>query len=255
MHPMRLLRMSVRAPALLFGTLGIFFVRVLVWPSALFSERLDRRLRRGILIFFTKWWAFFLGARVEVQGVPPKPPFFIVANHTSYLDALMLMHETGCIFVVRGDVEHWPIMGFMAKSVYLLFIDRADRRDTVRVNELIKHTLDTGDGLAVFPESRIFRGLDVEPFKSALIQPAIDLDLPVHYASITYKTHEGCPPASRIVGWWRPEGFFYHLCRLLQYPGFTATVHFGGEPIRGDDRKKLARALHKAVRTNFVPLD
>ena len=252
---MWLLRVSIRIPALVLGTLGLFFVRLLVWPSALFSQRLDRWLRRRILVVFARWWIFFLGAKVKVRGVPPKPPFFIVANHLTYLDALMLIHQTGCIFVARGDIQHWPIMGFMAKSIYLLFIDRRDRRDTVRVNKQIRHALDLGDGIAVFPESRVYSGLDVAPFKSALIQPAIDLELPVHYATIMYKTHEGCPPANRIVGWWRPESFFYHVYRLVKYPGFTATVHFGDEPIRGNDRKELAVALSDAVRANFVPLD
>lgn len=252
---MRFVRKWVRFTLIfLVMTPALFIIRLCVWPAALFSEPLDRRLRRVLIIWWNRIFARIAGIRIIAHGTPPKPPFFIVANHLSYVDMLLLTHQTGCIFVSRGDVEHWPIIGFLAKSVYILFIDREDKRDTVRVNKLIEHTLKAGDGIAVFPESRISRGLDVEPFKSALIEPAVANHFPVHYATITYETQPPLPPANEIVGWWRPEPFFYHLFRLLSYPGFTATVRFGDAPIAGDDRKVLAAQLHQAVRQHFVPV-
>jgi 1-acyl-sn-glycerol-3-phosphate acyltransferase len=121
------------------------------------------------------------------------------------------------------------------------------------VNTLIAHTLAERDGLVVFAESRISCGLAVEPFKSALIQPAIDNGLPVHYVTINYSTPNNTPRPSDVVGWWRPEGFFFHVRRLLRYPGFKVTLHFGDEPIAGADRKTLAAALHEAVKAKYVP--
>lgn len=235
-------------------TPSIYAVRLLVWPTVLISEKLDRRLRRWLLQTWARLFAVVAGVKVVVQGTPPTPPFFIVANHVSYMDMLIVNHQTGSIFVSREDVQYWPIIGFMSKSVYVIFIDRQDKRDTVRVNKLIEHTLKMGDGVAVFAESRISCGLDVEPFKSALIEPAIANHIPVHYATVTYETPEGSPPASKIIGWWRPEPFFAHLLRLLRCPGFTATIRFGEAPISGTDRKELAERLHAAVRGQFVPL-
>ncbi len=232
----------------------IFVVRMLVWPTAWVSERADRRLRRELIRLWAYGFAAIAGIRIRVHGTPPPHPFYLVANHLSYLDMLLLCRETGCIFVARGDVEHWPVLGSMAKSLYIIFIDRASKRDTMRVNTLIKHALEMGDGLGVFAESRISRGLAVEPFKSSLIQPAVDNQMPVYYATLSYETAPGCPPASEIVGWWRPEPFFFHMLRLFSYPGCTATLHFGAEPIGGDDRKVLAQQLHDAVEETFTPL-
>ncbi len=232
----------------------LYLARLLVWPVVLVSEKADRRLRRWLLQSWARLFAVVAGVKVVVRGTPPKPPFFIVANHVSYMDMLILNHQTGSIFVSREDVQFWPIIGFMAKSVYVIFIDRQDKRDTVRVNKLIEHALEMGDGVAVFAESRISCGLDVEPFKSSLIEPAIANRIPVHYATVTYETPEGCPLASKIIGWWRPEPFFAHLLRLLRCPGFTVTIRFGPEPISGTDRKELAERLHAAVREQFVPL-
>lgn len=241
---------------LVFGVMTpiLYLLRLLVWPTALYSEALDRRLRRPLIQTWARSFALIAGVRVVVHGTPPKPPMFLVANHLSYLDMLVIIHQTGCIFVSREDVQYWPVLGFMAKSLYIIFIDRKDKRDTVRVNKLIAHTLEMGDGLAIFPESRISRGLDVEPFKSSLIEPAVANKVPVHYATICYETPPGSPPANRIVGWWRPESFFFHLFRFLGHHGCTATVYFGEEPLSGNDRKELAERLHEAVRKNYTPI-
>ena len=248
------IRLIIRLPLGVLWTLAVWGARLLVWPAGLYSESLDRRLRRGIVRCWGRVFPRIIGMKVLLHGTPPSPPFYIVANHLSYVDIWLLAGITGCTFVARGDVQHWPVIGPISKSIHVLFIDRESKRDAVRVNRLIEHALGKGDAIAVFAESRIMRGLDVAPFKSALIEPAVANHVPVHFATITYATDPGCPPASRVIGWWRPEPFFHHLFRLLQVRGFTATVHFGEAPLSGTDRKELAARLHQAVRAPFVPV-
>lgn len=244
----------MRFIALLLWTGVLWILRISFWPLIWFNEPLDRRGRRWILR--TWGWGFtrLTGARVTIHGPLPKPPFYLVANHLSYLDIFLLSSIAGTTFVARGDLEHWPVIGLISKSLHVLFINREQRQDAVRVNDLIAHTLAQGDGLVVFAESRISRGLTVEPFKSALIQPAIDNGIPVHYVTLNYSTDFDEPPPSKIVGWWRPEPFFDHVRRLLQYPGFNVTLHFGPEPIADTNRKTLAAALHQAVLAAYEPM-
>ncbi len=251
---MQFTRMAVRFTLIILMTIVLVGIRLFFWPTSLFSERADRRLRRTFLRAWNRGFARIANIRIVVEGTAPKPPFFLVANHLSYLDMLVLTSQTGCIYVARGDVEHWPVIGFLSKSMYVIFIDRKNQRDTVRVNGLISHAIDMGDAVGMFAESRISVGQDVEPFKSALIEPAVAAQLPVHYATLGYETLPGDPPASEIVSWWRPESFLYHLQRLLRHRGVIAHVRFGDAPLTGNDRKELAPRLHAAVRANFTPL-
>lgn len=231
-----------------------FFSRFICWALLFPFRTVDRRNKRWILKHWARAFAFIIRIRIETTGPVPKPPFLLVANHITYFDMLVLACETGCIFVSREDVEHWPVIGLIARSLHMLFIDRSNRRDAMRVNGLIEETLKEGDGIVIFPESRVSCGMDVEPFKSPLLQPAVALAMPVHYASISYRTPEGSPLEGAIVSWWRPETFYAHLYRFLQYSGATASIHFGEEPLTGTDRKVLADDLHHAVKKNFVPL-
>jgi 1-acyl-sn-glycerol-3-phosphate acyltransferase len=234
-------------------TAATWLLRLLFWPIGSLSEPLDRRWRRAIMRCWGAGFTRITGIRVQVEGPRPRPPYYLVANHLGYLDIFLLATVLGCTFVSRGDVKHWPVMGWVARSLHVLFIDREQRKDAVRVNDQIAHTLAMGDGLVVFAESRISCGLAVAPFKSALIQPAIDNAVPIHHVTLNYQAPEGAPSPSHLIGWWRPEGFFLHVRRLLRYPGTVATLHFGPTPIPGTDRKQLATALHEAVAAPFVP--
>ena len=252
---MQHLRLIIRLPLMLLWTAVWWMIRLALWPTALISEKADRQIRQWIVRRWASGYFPIIGMRVRVIGPIPKHPFFLVCNHLSYIDAWLINGLIGCTFVSRNDVANWPVIGIITRSLHVVFINRSNKRDTARVNTLIDHALKQSDGLVVFAESRISRGLDVEPFKSALIQPAVANNLPVHYATIMYESLPGCPPASEFVGWWRPEPFLHHLFRLLRHKGFIATVHFGDDPLQGSDRKDLANRLHQAVKENYKPME
>ena len=93
------------------------------------------------------------------------------------------------------------------------------------------------------------------PFKSALLEPAVENGCPVHYATIHYEAAEGAPPASQWVCWWDDTPFGAHVLRMLREPGYTATVTFGAEPIVAADRKTLVQDLWQAASKQFTPID
>lgn len=240
----------------LLVTVTLFFVglRLLVWPSALVSRRVDRNLRRFVIRGWGYGFAAATGLRIIVKGTPPRAPYYMVCNHLSYLDMLVLARQAGSIFVSRGDVEQWPFFGFVSKSLYVIFINREDKRDTARVNKLIEETISEDDAIVVFPEGYTSRGVTVNPFRPPLLQPPVDLGIPVHYATISYDTPKSGPSPGLLCSWWRQETFYMHLLRLLHYRGVTATISFGDQPLSNTDRKALAKELEEAVRANFVPL-
>jgi len=158
---MQTLRLYIRMPLIVLWLALIWPLRLLLWPVALFSEPLDRRIRCSLFRLFGRGLAMIIGMKVEIRGPRPEPPYYVVANHLSYVDIFLLAYALGCVFVARGDVKHWPLIGWMARSIQVLFIDRERKEDAHRVNQEIEHTLAQADGIAVFAESRISRGLDV----------------------------------------------------------------------------------------------
>jgi 1-acyl-sn-glycerol-3-phosphate acyltransferase len=198
--------------------------------------------------------AYIFNIKIEAEGTPPKPPFFIVSNHLSYLDIIPLYRHLKCTFVAKKEVRSWPFLGFMVMSVGVIFVDRSRRKDVKRVNELLSKTLNKYQGLILFPEGTSSGGEDVLPFHSSLLElPAIS-NRPVHAASLYYETAEGDIPARDSVCFFGGrDSFTEHVVKLAQTRKVICKIRFSEEPVQSSDRKELAVKLHNKVQGLFSP--
>lgn len=204
--------------------------------------------------FWARSFVTISGMKIEVIGTPPKAPFFLVSNHLSYTDIAALRAVVKGIFLAKAEIRNWFFAGRIVADMGQIFIDRTNRRDIPRAGEEIIKKLDHGEGVIVFPEGTSTKGEDVLPFNSSFFQFAAQIDLPVSYASISYRTPEGDVPASDIVCWWDDITFMAHLYRLFKIREYTAIISFGDEPVHCTDRKKLAGELREKVRAKFIPV-
>jgi len=236
-------------------------VTLVLWSLLLVGLLPARALGRG-----ARWtdrirqlWAgallCVLGARVTVEGRPPRGGFLLVANHLSYVDVLVLSSALECTFVSKAEVARWPLVGWLARSAGTLFVERGDRRGLATVAERMRARLAAGEALVLFPEGTSTAGAGVLAFRPSLLQPACELGLAVHAAALRYRTPAGSPPASHAIAWWGDDTFVPHLVDLLRLSHFEAHVSFAAEPIASSDRKDLAARLHRAVVQRFVPLE
>ncbi len=109
-----------------------------------------------------------------------------------------------------------------------------------------------GEGVIVFPEGTSTKGETVLPFNSSFLEFAAQRDLPVSYASITYKVPNDSPKAADTVCWWDEKTFAEHLWQLFQVKNFTAVITFGSDSIQNPNRKELAKTLWTKVNENFI---
>ena len=192
--------------------------------------------------------------RLLVQGQPPDPPFCLVSNHLSYLDIVLFQSLTPCVFVAKSEVAHWPIIGWLARAIGTRFIVRTQKSDVVRVNSEVEQSLLDGEGVIIFPEGTSGKGDGVLPFKSAILGSVTNVGQPVTFASVSYRTPQGEPPAHLAVCWWGDMTFGDHFFNLLKLPSFEAIVVFGNESVEATDRKKMARTLEEKIANTFVPV-
>jgi len=195
-----------------------------------------------------------MGMRIEIRGEPPRPPFFLVSNHLSYVDIIAYAACLECVFISRNDIADWPGVGALAHTVGTIFINREKLLDIPRVIGEINEALDEGQGVILFPEGTSGAGDRIMPFHPSLLDPAAKANYPVSFASISYRTPPDETPAYLAISWWGDMTFRPHAKEMLKLSRFDAFITFGSHAIRSDDRKALAKSLWNAVNDQFTPM-
>lgn len=200
--------------------------------------------------------AYIFNLEIEIEGEPPEAPFFLVSNHLSYMDIIPLFLSLRCTFVAKKAVRGWPILGYMVHAVGVIFVDRNRRTDVKRVNEELSRSMNPYQGLIFFPEATSSGGNDILPFHASLLQFPADEFLPVHTASISYRTSITDKPARDSVCFFGARhGFLEHLRILSQTNKIYCKIKFGERTERSSDRKELALKLRENIREFFEPTE
>ncbi|WP_427913778.1 lysophospholipid acyltransferase family protein [Ramlibacter sp. MMS24-I3-19] len=231
----RLLRALVHA---LVGLSTILFV----------FPRSDAQERQAHVQAWARGMLRVLGIGLEVRGQPPaQGPMLLVSNHISWLDILVLHAARYCRFVSKSEVRHWPLIGTLATGAGTLYIERASRRDALRVVHQMAASLQAGDVLAVFPEGTTSDGIDLLPFHANLIQAALSANAPALPVALQFvDTATGARSLSPCyIG---DDTLVSSLWRTLSGPAITAVVCFGdAQRPEGRDRRAWAAELREAV--------
>src|SRR5207249_3600701 len=202
------------------------------------SRRLDAR--GAWLHGWCRFACRVLGIRIRTHGSMPSSGL-LVSNHLSYLDIVVLSSIRPCVFVAKRDVARWPLFGWLAHAAGAIFVDRERRLSSPRVVNGIRDAIAGGSVVVLFPEGTSSDGSTVLPFKSALLESAVQLRCSIASGSIEYALNDGS--VADEVCYWREMTLVPHLFNLLFKREIRANYSFSPAKVRAGNRKEIAREL------------
>ena len=110
---------------------------------------------------------------------------------------------------------------------------------------MISNAIAGGLLVVLFPEGTSSDGSRVLPFKSALLESAVQLRCPIAAASIDYVLDDGSVPDE--VCYWRDMTLVPHLLNLVFKREIRANYSFSSARIRAGNRKEIARELRDEI--------
>lgn len=192
-----------------------------------------------------------IGLRWQRTGTPMRGQGAVVANHSSWLDILVMNAALPVFFVSKAEVAGWPGINILTRVTNTHFVTRDPRLARQQAAEFSAR-LRAGHRLLFFPEGTSTDGLRVLPFKPTLFQAFLDPGLPdglaIQPMSVSYSAPEGCDP--RFYGWWSDMPLGPHLLTVLaaQRQGRVLVRLSAPLPVTGETRKSLALKAEEAVR-------
>ena len=196
-----------------------------------------------------------IGIRWQRLGVPMRGPGAVVANHSSWLDILVLNAAMPVFFVSKSEVAGWPGINILTRVTNTHFVVRDPRLAQAQAGEFAAR-ISAGHRLLFFPEGTSTDGRRLLPFKPTLFQgfldPALPRGLAIQPASTVYQAPERADP--RFYGWWGDMDLGPHLLAVLaaRRQGTATVILHDPIPVAGQTRKTLAFACEEAVRQGLV---
>ena len=227
---------------------GFWHVLLGLWIVAVRFPRLGREVREERVQVWSLQMLALWGIHLKVIGQPVAGgPALLVANHISWLDILVIHAARHCRFVSKSDIRSWPLIGMLATGAGTLYIERASRRDALRMVGDMTEAMRDGDVVAVFPEGTTSDGRALLPFHANLIQSAIAAEAPVQPMSLKFVSARSGDMsfAPCYIG---DDTLIGSIWRTLTAEPIVAVVHFG-EPqmAQGRDRRVWAQDLRETV--------
>ncbi|MBD3805161.1 MAG: 1-acyl-sn-glycerol-3-phosphate acyltransferase, partial [Thioclava sp.] len=156
---------------------------------------IDIRFRRALKRRWSRQLLEMLGIRLKLGAGRTALPArgLVVCNHISWLDIYVINALTPAAFVSKDDVKSWPLIGWLCAHTETIFLDRGSRAAAQRTRETMIRYLRSDVHVAVFPEGTTTGGDRVLPFHAALLQSAIDAEVPVIPLALRYADRHGNP--------------------------------------------------------------
>ena len=186
--------------------------------------------------------AWIVGARVRLKGRKVRRHTLLLANHTSWVDILVLAGSTNCAFVSKDELGH-SLMHWLADQNATVYVRRGHRKGAKDQAISLAKALETEKPVAVFPEGTTGPGTHLLPFRSTLLEAAnfAAKDVQIRPVAIDYGS------ASGEIGWFDEPGKD-NVLRILGRRGtLPVTVHVLPALDRALDRKQLAHSARQAI--------
>ncbi len=185
-----------------YGTYALLALAAIALPTcALLAVTPGLQRRRGIARRASKLFFTAIGSRVRIEGsaIEPHYPCVVVANHSSYLDGIILTAAlpAGFTYLIKQQMTHVPIVGFILRRLGSAFVDRGNAKDRHRIARTLVGQARKGEALGFFPEGMFDESPGLKPFQLGAFSAAARARLPIVPVVIYGARHK--LPAGRLL--------------------------------------------------------
>lgn len=180
--------------------------------------------------------------RVRVFGRRPGRQTLLVANHTSWLDILILGGALRSAFVSKDQLGH-ALIHWLADQNGTVYVKRTHRKGAKDQAAAVAKALHGEKPVTIFPEGTTGPGTHLLPFRSTLLEAAVILGGKVRVRPVVIDYGSAHPEVS-----WFDEPGADNVKRLLGRRGTMPVSVQVLEPLDpGLDRKQLAHQAREAI--------
>ena len=182
--------------------------------------------------------------------------YFMVCNHMSYLDILVLTSIQPSVFISSLDMEKTFFLGKTAKLGGTFFVNRLNHRKLKQEVQSLVDLMNHGFHVFLFPEGTSTNGLDLAPFKKSLFRVPYQTGFALLPICLKYVSIDGKPfsrnNCDRIC-WYGEMKFAPHVLQLLAIRELKVEVHYlkSLDPKNFNSHGDLCQTVESQIRSAY----
>jgi 1-acyl-sn-glycerol-3-phosphate acyltransferase len=185
------------------------------------TAKIAKRNRNALKTHWLKRFSAIMNLDVVMEGELPQQGTFLVSNHISWLDIIVIGQYLPAYFVAKSDILSWPIIGYLSKQGGTVFIRRGDKKHIKATTEKMVWILKQSNNIIAFPEGTTTQGDDVLGFHASLFQPALLTKSAIQPVALQY--HGLAKQQAPFIG---DDDFLPHLIKMLSLDKIEVRVSF-----------------------------
>lgn len=185
-----------------------------------------------------------LGVTLEATPVRVAPGTLVVANHVSWLDALVLDALCPASFVAKDEIRRWPLLGWLLAREGTIFLRRGFNRRLPEMVGDLHARLARGETIACFPEGTTSDGRRLLPFRAALFESAARGGTPVAAFALHYR--DGAGRQSEAAAFIGEQSLLESLVAIASADGLCVRAELRAV-FAATSRRSACRAAQDAV--------
>ncbi len=149
----------------------ILILLTLTMPFAFFGIIItSKKYSKSIAKFYARNILRLAFCPIKVKGkqhLKPARPLVLIANHTSYLDAIILYSilPDNVLFVAKKELLEVPLLKTLLNKLGHIKVDRLDFSKSTAETNLMVEKLQQGFSIFIFPEGTFTYATGLRPFK------------------------------------------------------------------------------------------
>ena len=239
--------------------IGLYFLLAIpLYPIIYISPYKGKKIVSHLVSLLSSLILFVMKVKVTYKGeVDRNKNYFIVANHLSYVDILLISKKIPTVFVTSMEMKATPILGQITDLAGCLYVERRSREN---INEEVKditQAMRAGLNVTVFPEATSTDGEGMLKFKRSLYESAVDAPVEVLPITLNYKKLNQKPitRANRdYLYWYADMTFADHLFKLCHKSTIDVDVMIHSPLNKSSDGAKLRDESYQIIKETYIPL-
>ena len=186
-----------------------------------------------------------------------KKNYFMVSNHMSYMDIVLLSAGQPAVFVTSVEMKNTPVLGEISAYGGSYFVERRDRSKIPGEVKELAGLLHKGFNVFVFPEATSGHDMNLLPFKRAMFSAAVEAGADVLPVCLRIDEINGEPFSEKNhdkVCWYGDAEFTGHFIEFLKIRTLKVSVNYL-EPISAKqfpDRYSLSEQAYRQISEKYL---